>query len=681
MNFNFLNKFILFFVLVLSFTFVGFSAQDGFKENLFCGDNFCSSGENSLNCYIDCGNSSLVYKINFDGSNSYVGIYNNSNTMFSLVVENVGLDEMTINVSYDEIFSFFSEFNSSSVEKYRILPGEKLKISKSLYLSDSVDSNNLFNKKFSSDIIVYDSNGLVEFFPVEFRVLPVYDVKKIDAQFLDLTEPSFRNLILSLDFSTFKKDYSLGEGSIDIKVYTLDDELVANGTYDLGENLIDDIALIFFHEMTLVYNASRGVGNYYAKLDFNVNSMSFSKEEYFNYNPIFWTEDRILALVGALFGFAFIGYSIYTYIKIRIAKMKASKYVLPNMKQVPQPGPRSVLVGKIGGSDKPAYFNVDDFLTHGLVAGSTGAGKSVTSSIFVEGVLDKNIPVVIFDPTAQWTGFLGTNKDEKIMQFYKKFGMTENDVKSYKGIIYNVESPKIDLDFKDYMNPGEVTIFNLNALKAGEYDVAVSNIVDTIFQMKWSETSQLRMLLVFDEIHRMLEKYGGSGGYLALEKAAREFRKWGIGVLMVSQVSADFKEALQGNVLTEIQLNTKSMGDIDKVKSKYGEDFAMRITRMNVGTGLFQNPRYNEGKPWFINIKPPVHDPHKLDDALLNKYMESAEYLKVVSNKIDELEAAGEDVEDVRMDLKLAKNKLKEGRFKMVDIYIDNLKEFMDKHK
>jgi len=305
----------------------------------------------------------------------------------------------------------------------------------------------------------------------------------------------------------------------------------------------------------------------------------------------------------------------------------------------------------------------------------------VSSSVLVEGILDLGIPVVVFDPTAQWTGFLDRNKDSTFEPAYKRFNLTEDDSKSYKGIIYDCKTPEIDLDFKDYMNPGEITVFNLNKLKAGEYDIAVQNIIDKIFKIQWGESTELRMLLVFDEIHRMLEKYGGSGGYLSLEKAAREFRKWGIGVLMASQVSADFKEALAGNVLTEVQLNTKSMEDIAKIKSKYGEVYSERITRMSVGTALFQHPRYNEGKPWFVNIRPPLHSPHNLSEEMLEAYTKYSEYLKNASDSLEKLKSGGVDISEIEMDLRLAKNKLKEGRFKMVEIYVESIDKFLQSHK
>ena len=49
---------------------------------------------------------------------------------------------------------------------------------------------------------------------------------------------------------------------------------------------------------------------------------------------------------------------------------------------------------------------MDTLTTHSLVAGSTGGGKSVTAQVLIEEALDKGIGVIVFDPTAQWSGML-----------------------------------------------------------------------------------------------------------------------------------------------------------------------------------------------------------------------------------------------------------------------------------
>ncbi|MCX6821325.1 MAG: DUF87 domain-containing protein, partial [Candidatus Aenigmarchaeota archaeon] len=313
-----------------------------------------------------------------------------------------------------------------------------------------------------------------------------------------------------------------------------------------------------------------------------------------------------------------------------------------------------------------------------LTAGATGSGKSVSATIFVEELLKEKIPVIVFDPTAQWTGFVRPCRDPNLLKYYKEFGLNVNDTRPYNGMIYEVTDPNVNINFKKYMNPGEVTVFTLNKLKPGQYDIAVKNIIDTIFAQGWEESTKLKMVVVFDEVHRLLERYGGTGGYVALEKACREFRKWGIGLIMVSQVLSDFKEAIKGNVLTEVQLHTKSLGDLSRIEKKYGLDYVKRVTKLEVGIGMLQNPKYNDGRPWFVAFRPTLHEPHKIPDVELETYKEYAALIDIIEANIEAIEKSGKDVFDIKTELKLAKDKLKKGRFRMAKIYIDSLRKHLN---
>ena len=68
--------------------------------------------------------------------------------------------------------------------------------------------------------------------------------------------------------------------------------------------------------------------------------------------------------------------------------------------KLPQPGDRSLTVGRIAETDKKAYFDMDSLTVHTIVAGSTGGGKSISAQVIIEECLLKNVAVAIFDPTA-----------------------------------------------------------------------------------------------------------------------------------------------------------------------------------------------------------------------------------------------------------------------------------------
>ncbi len=358
------------------------------------------------------------------------------------------------------------------------------------------------------------------------------------------------------------------------------------------------------------------------------------------------------------------------------AKEEQQRYLFPvDDNAIPQKSDRSFWIGKLAGGNKKAYYNPDDLKTHALVAGATGAGKSVGASVFAEEALDQGIPVVVFDPTAQWTGFVNQCEDEELLKHYSHHGMDKRKRRSYPGMIHKMDDPDRDIDFQELTQEGEITVFTLNELSTEEFDRAVRNIIDSMFEINWEESEELKLVVVFDEVHRLLEKYGGKGGYKALERACREFRKWGIGLIMCSQVLADFKEAIEGNVLTDVQFNTKAIKDIRKAKDKYGEKYAKRITRQGIGVCMMQHAQYNDGDPWFVRFRPTWHNPHKLKEEELKKYEEFAEKLDELEAKVDDMDDRGEDVFDLRTSLRMAKNKLKSGNFRMTEIYINSLED------
>jgi hypothetical protein len=458
------------------------------------------------------------------------------------------------------------------------------------------------------------------------------------------------------------------------------------------ERLVSEMEEVVFLEDTLLFSKSvdiggaNPIGQYYLEVwAYFGDGKSVNELVVFNLVEPYWSswEGRIILLILSLAGMGIMGY--YGWMRYREWKLEKSRYIFPlNYSKIPREGEGSFWIGRIADTDKGAWFKPGDLTTHVIVAGATGAGKSVGASVFVEEALDRNIPVIVFDPTAQWTGFVKALEDQNLLKYYSAFGMNPKGVRPYKGMIFEVTSPQelifeIRPGFKKYLNPGEITIFALDKLKPGQYDEAVGMIIDALFSMPWEESTSLKMLVVFDEVHRLLEKYGGRGGYVALERAAREFRKWGIGMIMCSQVLADFKEAIAGNVLTEVQLNTKSITDIQKVETKYGKEYAGKISRQGVGTGMLQNPKYNDGKPYFVQFRPTWHNPHKISNKEMDLYREFAKRLKSVEERIEQRKKAGRDTFDLELELKLAKDKLKQGRFRMAQIYITSLEQHLGK--
>jgi hypothetical protein len=317
-----------------------------------------------------------------------------------------------------------------------------------------------------------------------------------------------------------------------------------------------------------------------------------------------------------------------------------------------------------------------------IIAGGTGSGKSVAGMVIAEECLKKNISVIVFDPTAQWTGFIRSSKDKVMQSLYQKFGIKQEEARGFKGTIVQVKDPFLKVEVEKYIKEGEITVFVLNKLTPDQLDYFVRKTLDYMFTVPWEESRQLKTLIVFDEVHRLLPKYarqtgvslGGGEGYLAIERACREFRKWGLGLVMISQVLLDFRGAIRAVIATESQMRTKYEGDIERIKTKYGWEYSTSIPKLEVGTGMIQNPEYNDGKPWFIKYRPLLHDSFRLTEEELKQYEDYVTTLEDLGKKIETLKSRNIDTYDMELELKLASEKVKIAQMRMAETYIESVK-------
>ncbi|MGD9276143.1 MAG: DUF87 domain-containing protein [Candidatus Pacearchaeota archaeon] len=384
----------------------------------------------------------------------------------------------------------------------------------------------------------------------------------------------------------------------------------------------------------------------------------------------------VLILIAGIF---ILGFLIFYFIKRHIESKKKYKMVL-DLKTLPKKEDGFLHLGNIAEKKVSSYLDPARLTTHTIVAGATGGGKSISAQVIIEEALMNNIAVIVFDPTAQWSGMLRKCTDKKMMSYYPKFGLKETDARAFKGNVRQVTHARELIDINKYVSPGQIQIFSLNKLDPKDMDIFVSNVIRQVFKSDPKESPVLKVLLVFDEVHRLLSKFGGSGqGFLQVERACREFRKWGLGMMLISQVLNDFVGEIKANINTEVQTRTLEEGDLERIKTKYGEGFLKSLIRAEVGVAMFQNAEYNRGRPYFINFRPILHNTRRLPDEELEKYNKYNDIVDDLEFSIDALEREKQDVFDLRMELKLVKDKVMSGNFSVVEIYLEGLKPRVEK--
>jgi hypothetical protein len=94
---------------------------------------------------------------------------------------------------------------------------------------------------------------------------------------------------------------------------------------------------------------------------------------------------------------------------------------------------------------------------------------------------------------------------------------------------------------------------------------------------------------------------------------------------------------------------------------------------------MLQNAEYNRGMPYFVAFRPLLHNTRRLGDDILQKYNQYNDVIDDLEYQIQQLEEEKVDVFDLRMELKLVKDKLMSGNFTVVDIYLEGLKPRIEK--
>ncbi len=381
--------------------------------------------------------------------------------------------------------------------------------------------------------------------------------------------------------------------------------------------------------------------------------------------PIKWVAYTAV-LAGLIAGTVF-------FIRKRMEQRKRYKGKV-DISTLPKPGPRSAYIGKLAESNVKTYFDLDQLTIHTLVAGSTGGGKTVSAEVLVEEALMKKASVIVFDPTAQWSGFLRKCITRKMLALYPSFGMKKSDAKAFNGNVHQILDARQIIDIKKYMVPGEIHVFAINRLAPKDSDTLVANTIREVFKANLPESPELNTIIIFDEVHRLLPKFGGSGqGFIQIERGAREFRKWGVGLILISQVLTDFIGETKANINTEIQMRTRDEGDLNRIKNKYGGYMLQSLIKSATGTGMLENSAYNKGNPYFVSFRPLLHEHARLSDQELEQYNKYNDIIEDIEYEIEQLKEKEIDVFDLELELKMALDKVKSGSFNMVDIYLEGL--------
>ncbi len=533
---------------------------------------------------------------------------------------------------------------------------------------------------FNGTLII--SGGVNEKIPINFTISDIVGLP-VEAIVLEITP--FTNKVYIGEIFRYKVDIQnlLAGESYNVTLHYSIDKLDLSKTYVKNESFFSETETIPINvsaTMLKKFNVPEFIkpGEYVLAVEAEYLGLSSQSGIRFSIaQPVMdYSLLGILPVRWLIFGSSILGVLLVVYLVYKKQRAKKKRYQSKiEYNLLPKPGPRSVKIGKIAETNRDAYFDIDQLTMHTLVAGSTGGGKTVSAEVLIEEALLKGVSVFVFDPTAQWTGFLRKCQNKKMLNIYPQFGLKKSDARAFNGNVHQILNARQIIDIKKYMSPGEIHCFAINRLDPEDIDILVTNTIREIFHSNLPESNELKAMIIFDEVHRLLPKFGGSGqGFIMVERGAREFRKWGVGLMLISQVLTDFVGETKANINTEIQMRTRDQGDLDRIKNKYGDYMLQSLLKASTGTGMIENAAYNRGNPYFVSLRPLLHEHARLSDEELDNYNRYNEIIDDLEYEIEQLKDEGIDIFDMKLELKMALDKVKSGNFNMVNIYLEGLK-------
>ena len=286
------------------------------------------------------------------------------------------------------------------------------------------------------------------------------------------------------------------------------------------------------------------------------------------------------------------------------------------------PGKRNgIYMGFIYGTKKLAFLNMNDLKEGVLILGKQRIGKSILSHIIAEGLYFKNIPTLFIDPSNTATGFIKRNKESKNL---KKFYLDKININFESNIFLDT-----NIDINELIQL-KIHILALNEhIINKDYERLNKNIIEILENLisyfsELKDTDKLRYLIVIDELHLLNNEV-----MKEIDKCLRLFPKKGVSLILISHNLTDFQRlrALTGirfvfNVSYTPALEMLSKGT---EFSKY-INFLPRLPKRIV---MIQSNNYNNGLPYFIEVRSPLHEP---------KGLSLREIKKIINHKEDNYE-------------------------------------------
>lgn len=261
-------------------------------------------------------------------------------------------------------------------------------------------------------------------------------------------------------------------------------------------------------------------------------------------------------------------------------------------------------------------------VVHACVSGTTGSGKSFLARVLVEeAALHESLNVLVLDPRNQFAGLLVPEHRRDVLARYAEFGM---DVGQARGFAFGYFAPALPFvpplpDDLAALGQGR-SIVSFKGMDDRQRCDLAARVLDAVFAFAArNESDRPRLLIAVDEAQLLTRKRVDESAKdaatrveRALDRIAREGRKYGIVLLLVSQSIKDFSHdlaALRQMATTKIFLRNSDR-EVDYAADVVGDGRA--LVHLPTGTALVHNANWGLLR---VRVRPPYSKVSELPEA------------------------------------------------------------------
>lgn len=274
-------------------------------------------------------------------------------------------------------------------------------------------------------------------------------------------------------------------------------------------------------------------------------------------------------------------------------------------------------------------FPVVELLTgRGFITGKSGSGKSNTTGVILEQLLEQNFPFLIVDTEGE---YYGLKEEYEILHVGADDSCDVRIGQEHTGKIVNLALEKnlpIVLDVSGYLS-----------------DEDAKDIVGDVVKRLFDKEKKLKkpFLLVIEECHEYIpEQMKLDDCGQAIIKVAKRGRKRGLGVLGISQRPADVKKDFITQANYKIWHNLDWDTDLNVVRKVIGKDSVDTVKELETGEALIdadfldglKKAKFKERETFHAGQTPDLSD------------FETPDLKSVSSDLVDELQQISEEKEE-----------------------------------